>query len=140
MGRRSLEAIRLPLFPSDVGMTTLFRNSLRRKGGKAIRLGDQPFQILLALLERQGELVLRDDLRRRLWPNDTIVEFEHSISAAMNRLRTALGDSADDPQIIEIFKRLNRTADQSSSIATMRTDSNPALRMTFQPESRLKSH
>jgi serine/threonine protein kinase len=57
------------------------------------------------LLEKPGELVLREDLRKRLWPNDTIVEFEHSISAAMNRLRQALGDSAENPRFIETLAR-----------------------------------
>ena len=78
---------------------------LRPNGGEAIRLGEQPFQILVALLESPGEVVLREELRKRLWPNDTIVEFEHSISAAMNRLRQALGDSADKPRFIETLAR-----------------------------------
>jgi eukaryotic-like serine/threonine-protein kinase len=78
---------------------------LRRGDGEAIRLVGQPFQILLALLERPGELVPREELQRRLWPNDTVVEFEHSISAAMNRLRTAIGDSAEKPRIVETLAR-----------------------------------
>ena len=57
------------------------------------------------LLERPGEVVLREEIRKKLWPNDTIVEFEHSISAAMNRLRQALGDSADNPRYIETLAR-----------------------------------
>jgi eukaryotic-like serine/threonine-protein kinase len=59
----------------------------------------------LALLERPGDVVLREELRKRLWPNDTIVEFEHSISAAMNKLRQALGDSADKPRFVETLAR-----------------------------------
>jgi DNA-binding winged helix-turn-helix (wHTH) protein/tRNA A-37 threonylcarbamoyl transferase component Bud32 len=78
---------------------------LRRVNGKAVRLADKPFQILVALLERPGELVTREDLRKRLWPNDTIVEFEHAISAAMNRLRQALRDSAEHPKFIETLAR-----------------------------------
>ena len=78
---------------------------LRSNGGNAVRLGEQPFQILVALLESPGEVVLREELRKRLWPNDTIVEFEHSISAAVNRLRQALGDSADRPRFIETRAR-----------------------------------
>jgi serine/threonine protein kinase/Tol biopolymer transport system component len=78
---------------------------LRQNGGETVRLGEQPFQILVALLERSGEVVLREELRKRLWPNDTIVEFEHSINAAMNRLRQALGDSADKPRYIETLAR-----------------------------------
>jgi len=68
---------------------------LRQDEGQAVRLPEQPFQILIMLLEHPGDVVTRGQLRKRLWPNDTIVEFEHSISAAMNRLRQALGDSAD---------------------------------------------
>src|SRR5260370_22939868 len=78
---------------------------LRNPDGKSIRLSEQPLRILIALLERPGELVLREDLRKRLWPNDTVVEFEHSINAAVNRLRQALGDSADIPKFIETLAR-----------------------------------
>src|SRR5260370_231783 len=78
---------------------------LRQNGGETVRLAEQPFQILLALLERPGEVVLREEVRKRLWPNDTIVEFEHSINAAMNRLRQALDDSADKPRYIETLAR-----------------------------------
>ena len=72
---------------------------------KTVRLSEQPLRILIALLDRPGELVLRDDLRKRLWPNDTIVEFEHSINAAVNRLRQVLGDSAESPKFIETLAR-----------------------------------
>lgn len=73
--------------------------------GKTARLPDQPFRILKTLLEHAGEVVTREELRKCLWPNDTIVEFEHSISAAMNRLRQALSDSAENPQFIETLAR-----------------------------------
>ncbi len=75
------------------------------QGGNLVRLSEQPMRILVALLERPGELVLREDLRKRLWPNDTVVEFEHSINAAMKRLRQALGDSAENPRFIETLAR-----------------------------------
>lgn len=78
---------------------------LRHTDGKVIRLPEQPFQILLALLEHPGEIVSRDEIRRRLWRNDIVVEFEHSISVAMNRLRQALRDSGDDPRYIETLAR-----------------------------------
>ena len=58
---------------------------LRQKDGKIVRLPEQPFQILLTLLEHPGEIVSREEIRKRLWPNDTVVEFEHSISAAGRR-------------------------------------------------------
>ena len=78
---------------------------LCKEGGRSIRLPEQSFQILTMLLEHPGEVVSREEIRRRLWPNDTVVEFEHSISAAMNRLRQALGDSAGDPSYIETLAR-----------------------------------
>jgi serine/threonine protein kinase len=78
---------------------------LHAEGGKTIRLSDQPFRILRTLLDRPGDVVTREELRKCLWPNDTIVEFEHSISTAMNRLRQALGDSAEKPRFIETLAR-----------------------------------
>ncbi len=78
---------------------------LRKSGGKTVRLSEQPLQILTLLLESPGEVVLREEIRYRLWPNDTIVEFEHSINAAMKRLRQALGESADNPRYIETLSR-----------------------------------
>src|SRR6516225_9323551 len=78
---------------------------VRKDGAKPVRLPEQPFQILTMLLEHPGAVVTREEIRKRLWPNDTIVEFEHSISAAMNRLRQALGDSADHPRYIETLAR-----------------------------------
>ena len=76
-----------------------------RKGGLRIRLQQQPFQILTLLLERPGRVVSREELQKLLWPNDTIVEFEHSINAAINRLREALCDSADEPRYVETLPR-----------------------------------
>ena len=78
---------------------------LQDDSGKTARLPDQPFRILKTLLEHPGEVVTREELRKCLWPNDTIVEFEHSISAAMNRLRQALSDSAENPHLIETLAR-----------------------------------
>jgi len=78
---------------------------LRKPNGATIRLSEQPLRILIAFLERPSEMVFREDLRKRLWPNDTIVEFEHSINAAMNRLRQALGDSAESRKFIETLAR-----------------------------------
>jgi len=76
-----------------------------RKRGHRIRLQEKPFQLLAALLERPGELVTRDELRRRLWPADTFVDFDGSLNAAVNRLRDALGDSAGSPRFIETLPR-----------------------------------
>jgi eukaryotic-like serine/threonine-protein kinase len=73
--------------------------------GRKIRLQEQPFQVLKMLLEHPGEVVTREEIRKKLWPNDTIVEFDHSINAAMKRLRLALGDSADEPKYVETVAR-----------------------------------
>ena len=77
---------------------------LRRNGSK-IRLQEQPFQILVTLLERPGEVVSRDELRSKLWPADTFVDFDHGLNAAIRRLREALGDSADTPRFVETVAR-----------------------------------
>src|ERR1051326_3149900 len=66
-----------------------------RKHGRRIRLQEQPLRVLLMLLEHPGEVVLRDDIQRRLWPNQTMVEFRPGINAAVQRLRDVLGDSAE---------------------------------------------
>ena len=76
-----------------------------RKGGVKIKLEGQPLRILALLIERPGELVSREDVRKQLWPGNTIVDFEHSINAAMKRLREALGDSAERPRFIETLPR-----------------------------------
>ena len=95
-----------PVVASFTGFRLDLRaGELRAEGGKTVRLPDQPFRILKQLLEHTGQVVTREELRKCLWPNDTIVEFEHSISAAMNRLRQALGDSAEQPQFIETLAR-----------------------------------
>ena len=98
--------------PPDVNGTLRFgvfavdrkTGELRRNGVK-VRLQDQPLQILLTLLERPGEVVTRDELRARLWPDDTFVDFEHSINTAVRRLRDALGDSAENPRFVETVAR-----------------------------------
>ena len=79
---------------------------LRQEGEKPVRLPEQPFRILTMLLDRPGDLVTREEIRNKLWPNGTIVEFEHSISAAINRLRQVLSDSAENPHYIETLARL----------------------------------
>jgi Tol biopolymer transport system component/DNA-binding winged helix-turn-helix (wHTH) protein len=82
----------------------LRRGELRKEGRK-IRLQEQPFQILRMLIESAGEVVSREDIRERLWLDDTVVEFEHSINAAVKRLRDALRESADKPRYIKTIAR-----------------------------------
>ena len=76
-----------------------------RKSGVKIRIQEKPFQILAALLERPGEVVTREELHQRLWSPDTFVDFDGSLNAATNKLREALGDSADNPRFIETLPR-----------------------------------
>jgi DNA-binding winged helix-turn-helix (wHTH) protein len=70
-----------------------------------IPLQDQPFQILKLLTERPGEVVTREEIRSRLWPDDTVVEFENAVNAAIKKLRIALGDSAEGPRYVETLRR-----------------------------------
>jgi cholera toxin transcriptional activator len=77
---------------------------LRRQGIR-IRLHAQPFQLLLMLLERPGELLSREDIARTLWPEGTFVDYEHGVNSAMNRLREALGDTAANPRFVETLAR-----------------------------------
>ena len=75
------------------------------KDGAKIRLQEQPFQILQILLERPGEVVTREELRKRVWPSDTFVDFDHGINNAIKRLREALGDTTETPRFIETLPR-----------------------------------
>src|SRR5438105_9378438 len=77
---------------------------LRRNGSK-VRLQEQPLQVLVSLLERPGEVVSREELRTHLWPADTFVDFDHSLNAAVRRLRDALGDTAENPRFVETVAR-----------------------------------
>lgn len=76
-----------------------------RKSGVKVKLPEQPFQILALLLEHPGEVVTREEIQQKLWPDGTFVDFEHSLNAAVKRLREALGDSADTPRYIETLPR-----------------------------------
>src|SRR5437763_10326177 len=76
-----------------------------RKGKERIRLQEQPFEILRLMLERPGDVVTREELARRLWPTGTFVDFEHSLNAAVKRLRAALGDDAENPRFVETLPR-----------------------------------
>ena len=76
-----------------------------RKHGVQIRLPGQPFCILSLLLERPGEIVSREEMRTKLWASDTFVDFEHSLNSAVKKLRTALGDSPENPRYVETLPR-----------------------------------
>jgi DNA-binding winged helix-turn-helix (wHTH) protein len=90
---------RFGVFELDVASGVL------RKAGARLSLQSQPLQVLTALLEHPGAVVTRDDLRQRLWADDTFVDFERGLNAAVKRLRDTLGDSADTPRYIETMPR-----------------------------------
>src|SRR6516164_9755901 len=91
--------VRFGPFELDVRAGELHKHGIR------IKLREQPVQILLLLLERPGEVVLREEIRLRLWPNNTIVEFDHGINAAIQKLRAALSESAGQPRYVETVAR-----------------------------------
>jgi Tol biopolymer transport system component/DNA-binding winged helix-turn-helix (wHTH) protein len=95
----SFRVIRFSTFEVNLGT-----GELRRQGQK-VKLQEHPFQVLAALLERPGEVVTREELRSKLWPADTFVDFDHSLNAAIKRLRDALGESAETPIFVETLAR-----------------------------------
>jgi len=94
---------------SSIARFGLFELDLRagelRKNGVKIKLQEQSFRILAALLRKPGDVISREELRRELWPSDTFVDFDHSLNAAVKRLRDALDDSAENPRFIETLPR-----------------------------------
>jgi DNA-binding winged helix-turn-helix (wHTH) protein/TolB-like protein len=94
-----LRVVRFGTFEAD------FRAGELRKAGVKIKVHDQPFQVLAMLLDRPGELVTREEIRKKLWPGDTFIDFDHGLNNAVGRLREALGDSADTPRFIETLPR-----------------------------------
>jgi TolB-like protein/DNA-binding winged helix-turn-helix (wHTH) protein/Flp pilus assembly protein TadD len=96
---RVSNAVRFGPFKLDL------RSGELHKHGHKISLQEQPFRLLTVLLERPGDVVTREELRNRLWPNDTTVEFGHSINSAVKRLRDVLGDTADKPKYVETVAR-----------------------------------
>ena len=76
-----------------------------RRGSDAVRLQEQPFQLLALMLARPGDVVTREDIRQRLWPDGTSVDFEHSVNAVVKRLRAVLGDDAAQPRFVETLPR-----------------------------------
>src|SRR5579863_514203 len=76
-----------------------------RKAGMRLRLQDQAFQVLMLLLARPGEIVTREELRQKLWPSDTFVDFDHSLNTIINKIRDVLGDSATNPRFVETLAK-----------------------------------
>src|SRR6266852_5883973 len=104
-----LTALPNPAHSSHIRRFEQFELDLRTaeifKEGKRIKLQEQPCQVLVLLIERPGELVSREELRKKLWPNDTFVDFDHGVNIAINKLRDALGDSPEKPRFIETLPR-----------------------------------
>jgi TolB-like protein/DNA-binding winged helix-turn-helix (wHTH) protein/tetratricopeptide (TPR) repeat protein len=92
-------AVRFGVYELDL------RAGIVSKGGVRIRCQEQPLQVLAALLERPGELVTREELRRRVWPQDTFVDFDHALNTAIKKIRAALNDDADAPRYVETVPR-----------------------------------
>jgi eukaryotic-like serine/threonine-protein kinase len=110
------------------------------KNGRRIRLQEQPYRLLVALLENSGEVISREELRNRLWPQDTFVDFDGSLRVAVGKLREALDDSADDPRYIETIPKrgyrflvpevrrvdaAHEAAEQSEEPEPLKTDATP---------------
>jgi len=93
------KTVRFGIFELDLSAGEL------RKNGIKLRLQEQPFQVLAMLLERAGDVVTREELRQKLWPSDTFVDFDHSLNTAVNKVREVLGDSASTPRYIETLAR-----------------------------------
>src|SRR5713226_7290587 len=93
------QPIRFDVFEVDLRAGEL------RKHGIKIRLQEQPFLILQTLLETPGQIVTSEELQKKIWPEDTFVDFDHGLHAAVNRLRQALGDAADSPRFVETVAR-----------------------------------
>ena len=95
----AVPVIRFDAFEADL------RSGELRKQGLKLRIGDQPFSVLAVLLAQPGDVVTREDLQKKLWPADTFVDFDRGLNKAINRLREALGDSADSPRFIETLPK-----------------------------------
>jgi TolB-like protein/DNA-binding winged helix-turn-helix (wHTH) protein/Tfp pilus assembly protein PilF len=99
-----------------------------RKQGRALRLRGRPFDILILLLTRRGQMISRENLQQQLWPSDTFVDFDHGLNSAMNRLREALGDSAENPRFIETLpKRGYRFIAPVDVVYVTRADAAPTV-------------
>ena len=104
-----------------------------RKNGMRIRCQEQPIQVLVALLERPGELLTREELRQRVWPEDTFVDFDHALNTAVKKIRAALNDEADSPRYLETVPRRGYRF-----IAPVQTEMTPARNPEDLPAEKLE--
>jgi Tol biopolymer transport system component/DNA-binding winged helix-turn-helix (wHTH) protein len=133
--------VQFALFEVDLGAREL------RKSGVKIKLQEQPFQILAMLLERPGEIVTREELQKRLWPQDTFVDFDLSLNSAVKKLRRALNDDSENPRYVETLYRrgyrfigpvngiASSSADQIELVQVPASISEPVLIQTAHPPS-----
>src|SRR5580698_8579483 len=96
---RPTRRYRFGVFEADAATEELRRQGVR------IKLNAQPFQVLCLLLDRPGELLTREEISRELWPDGTFVDYDHGVNSAVNRVREALGDTANSPRFIETLAR-----------------------------------
>src|SRR5438105_15251388 len=94
-----MAVVRFGVFEVDLRAGELFRQGIK------IKLQQQPFRVLALLLEHPGEIVTREELRQAIWPAGTFVEVDLGVDAAIHKLRTALGDSAENPRLVETLQR-----------------------------------
>jgi DNA-binding winged helix-turn-helix (wHTH) protein len=92
---RSAQTVRFGVFEADLQTGELYKNGIK------VPLQGQPFQVCSLLLEHAGELVTREELRQRVWPEDTFVDFEQALNTAIAKIRLALGDEADNPRFVQ---------------------------------------
>lgn len=124
--------LRFGVFEANLSTSELFKHGTR------IRIQEQPFEILRVLLERPGETVLRDELRRRLWPDNTFVEYEDSLNTAVRKLRAALSDSSDQPRYVETVAR--RGYRFIAPISPVSPNSLPSIVVATAPDEEVIAH
>ena len=132
---RAVAPIRFGPFELDV------RSGELRSHERVVTLTAQPLAVLLALVERPGQLVSRDELRARLWPDGTSVDYEHGLNTAVRRLREALGDSADEPRYIETLPRRGYrllAAPVQTAVVEAEPPRSSEVPLTAPPRTRLK--
>jgi len=128
--RSKLGTIRFGVFEVDLRAGELC------KQGVKVKLQEQPFQVLQVLLERPGEVVTREELRQRIWPSDTFVDFEGGVYNAVKRLRDALGDTADTPRFVETIPRRGYRFIATVNGSALATGGSPEM-ADYSPEPRI---
>ena len=119
---------------------------LRKDGKTRPRLQGQPLEVLLHLLDRPGELVTREELRQRLWPADTFVDYDHSLNTAVNKVREALNDSADNPRFIQTIPRRGyrfiatiEPADVAADSQIQKGNPTPSVQQAADPQKEIRA-